>query len=121
MMHYKQKGLTTLGLLLVMFLIGSAIYAALRIVPLYIHYYKTVSVLESIKDDGVDDLGRSGIRTLIDRRFNISYVDHIDSSDVKIKMTRDGAEMTIDYEERAPLVYNLSVIASFKKTVEVAR
>jgi len=122
MNHHKQKGLTAISLLFVLALVGGAIYTALRVVPMYLNYYKVVSVLESIKEDReTADLGKYKIRDLISRRFNINYVEHIDAKDVKIKKTQKGMVMSVEYEERAPLFSNLSVVASFDKSVEVTR
>ena len=68
----RQNGMTAIGWLIVLALIGFFVLLTLRMLPSYLEYYKVVSTLDSLKKEGTMS-SPAEIRRLIDRRFNISY------------------------------------------------
>jgi len=60
------------------------------------------------------------IRKLIDRRFNISYVEAIQPKDVIIKPVGPNYQVIADYESRKHIFANVDVVMSFYKEVLVS-
>lgn len=112
----RQKGMTGIGWLIVLGLIGFFVLLALRMVPAYLEYYKVVSTLESLaKESGYQSPGE--IRDLLERRFDISYVTTITPKDVQIKSAGQYYSVTAKYDSIEHLFGNVSVMMSFNKQV----
>ena len=112
----QQKGMTGIGWLIVLALIGFFVLLALRMVPAYLEYYKVVSTLESIeKESGFSSPAE--IYRLLERRFDISYVNTIMPKDVQIKSAGQYYRVHAKYEAREHIFGNVSVVMSFDKQV----
>lgn len=117
---HKQKGVTAIGWLIILGLIGFFTLLTLKMAPAYMEYYKVVSSLESLEEESGMQTP-ADIRRLLNRRFNISYVETINEHDVKI--TRHGSiyKVTAKYDSRVHLFGNVYVVMAFYKQVQVRR
>jgi hypothetical protein len=111
--------MTAIGWLIVLALIGFFVLLTLRMLPSYLEYYKVVSTLDSLKKEGTMS-SPAEIRKLIDRRFNISYVEAIQPKDVIIKPVGPNYQVIADYESRKHIFANVDVVMSFYKEVLVS-
>jgi hypothetical protein len=122
-MRGKQSGMTFLGLLVLIVVVGSWVYAAMRVVPLYLNYMKVSSTLEKVRDELDSNPGTTDImiRRAIEKHFDIEMVreDVFNSKDVIIRKDGGGYKVTASYEDTAPFIANISFLASFDKTVEI--
>ena len=117
---HRQKGMTAIGWLIVLGLIGFFTLLTLKMSPSYMEYYKIVSSLESLeKEPGIKS--PDDIRRLLNRRFNISYVETINEKDVKITTAGPLFRVTAKYESRVHLFGNVYVVMAFYKQVQVRR
>ena len=117
---HKQKGVTAIGWLIILGLIGFFTLLTLKMVPAYMEYYKVVSSLESLEEEsGLHT--PADIRRLLNRRFNISYVETINERDVKITSAGPVYKVTAKYESREHLFGNVYVVMEFYKQVKVRR
>lgn len=112
----RQKGMTGIGWLIVLGLIGFFVLLALKMVPVYLEYYKVVSTLESLAKESGYESPRE-IRDLLERRFDISYVNTITHKDVIIKSAGKHFNVRAKYDAREHLFGNVSVLMSFDKQV----
>jgi len=117
---HRQKGMTAIGWLIVLGLIGFFTMLVLKMSPSYMEYYKVVSTLESLEAES-NITSPADIRRLLDRRFNISYVETLDAKDVKITTAGPAFKVTANYESRVHLFYNVYVVMTFYKQVKVRR
>lgn len=114
----RQNGMTAIGWLIVLALIGFFVLLTLRMLPSYLEYYKVVSTLDSLeKEPGLES--PAAIKKLIERRFDISYVESIQPEDVVIKASGPNFRVIADYESRKHIFANVDVIMSFYKEVLV--
>ena len=119
-MRHRQHGLTLIGFLMVLVLLGCVAYIAMRVVPPYIEYYSVVNNIKGVAlEPGITTMDAERIHNLIGRRFNISYVESIEPKDVKILRDTNGMRLAVDYEVRKPVVSNVDLIIHFEKTVPV--
>jgi DNA-dependent RNA polymerase auxiliary subunit epsilon len=114
----RQNGMTAIGWLIVLALIGFFVLLTLRMLPSYLEYYKVVSSLDSLQKE-TDLSTPADIRKLLDRRFNISYVESIQPKDVDIKAVGPNFRVIADYESRKHIFANVDVVMSFYKEVLV--
>ena len=119
-MRRAQQGVTLIGFLLMLVLAGCIAYLAMRTVPAYTEYFSVVSALKGVaQEPGVETMDPDRIHNLLGRRFNVSYVETIDHKDVKIIRDTNGMRLSVDYEVRKPVAYNVDLVVHFEKTVQV--
>ena len=118
----RQKGMTTLGMILMVAFVGLFVFAGLRLTPVYLNYMKVAGVVNGIQEefDGQNP-SRSGIRKSISRRFDIESVGQITARDVTVTQVDGGFEVSAVYEHSAPFIANVSFTVHFDKTVLVRR
>jgi len=118
----RQKGMTLLGWLVVLGVIGVFAIAVLRVGPLYLEYYRVNSVLSSLPTE-MQGGGKTkqDIKSYISKRFNIEAVNVINSGDVKIERKGENFAVSVKYDARSAFIGNLDFIITFEKAVEVPR
>jgi DNA-dependent RNA polymerase auxiliary subunit epsilon len=114
--------MTFLGILVIIIVVGAWLYAGIRLAPKYLEYIKVASTLEKVRDEYASNPGSTEImlRRAIERHFDIEMVTDVDSKDIEIKKENGVFTMRANYEDTVPLVYNISFLVTFDKTVEVA-
>ncbi|WP_298219193.1 DUF4845 domain-containing protein [Halothiobacillus sp.] len=111
-----QSGMTLIGLIMYAFIAFFLAILLMKVVPLYLTDQKISSIfkqLESFHGDATQ------IRSTIDKQLDINEIDNITSKDFKITPSGTGLKVTYNYEGRADIVGNLSVVASFTHSVNV--
>ena len=120
-MQQRQRGMTFLGILVLIVVVGAWVYAAIRLAPKYLEYMKIAATLEKVRDEHENNPGTTDfdLRKSVERHFNIESVTAITENDIEIK--RDGSVFTVRaaYDDTVPLVANVSFLVQFDKTVEV--
>jgi len=122
-MRNRQSGITFLGLLVLIVVVGSWVYAAIRVAPLYLNYMKVANTLEKIRDEYESNPGTTEamLRKALERHFDIEMVNEevFTYSDVVIRKEGGMFRVSAAYEDTAPLAYNIYILVSFDKTVEI--
>ena len=120
-MRHKQRGMTLISWILVLgvaFLFG---VAALRLVPVYLEYYKITSSLASVQREFNGQSVTVGeLRTALAKRFDIESVRVIKKEDVKIERQAGGYALRAKYDHRAPFIANVGFIVAFDKSVQIS-
>jgi hypothetical protein len=117
-MRNRQRGVTAIGWLFLLTPIAIVGYAGIRLAPLYLNYMKVTRALDQVATDLKEGGGDpQGIRTAVDKHFEIDMVEYPTTKDMKI--TRDGAGWVVQmaYDDEAPLFSNISLHVTFDKTV----
>lgn len=116
----RQRGMTTLGMLILVAFVGLFVFAGIRLVPVYLEHMKIVSVLDGVKDEFQGQgPSRQDLMRSLSRRFDIESINIISERDLSIKKVADGYVIEAKYENRTPFISNISFAVSFNKTVEV--
>ena len=50
-MQHRQRGMTMLGILVVVVVVGGWVYAGIRLLPKYLEYMRIASTLEKVRDE----------------------------------------------------------------------
>lgn len=122
-MRSRQSGMTLLGLLVLIGVVGTWIYAGIRITPMYLNYMKIASTLEKVKDeyDSNPSTTEFMIRKAIERHFDIEMVNEtvFNFRDIVVRKRGGVFVVTAAYEDVAPFAANISFLGAFDKTVEI--
>lgn len=121
-MQQRQRGMTFLGILVLVVVVGAWVYAGIRLTPKYLEYMKVAATLEKVRDEHASVPGTTEFMLMkaCERHFNIESVTAITEKDIEIKRDGDVFTMRAAYDETVPLVGNVSFLVSFDKTVEVS-
>lgn len=114
-----QSGLTLTSFLIVLCVVGFFIYIGMKLFPVYTEYYSVVVDMKGLAaEPDVKKMSPEQVRDRLSRRFSMSYVESVKPENVKITR-KDGYQLTVAYEVRRNLIYNLDFVAVFDKTVEL--
>lgn len=120
-MRHRQRGMTMLGILVLVVVVGAWVYAGIRMTPKYLEYMRVASTLEKVRDEYDSNPGTTEfmLRKAVERQFDIEMVEVITSNDIEIK--KDGGLFTMRaaYDDTVPLAGNVSFLLEFDKSVEV--
>ena len=121
-MKRKQGGLSLLGFLVVLAVVGFAAYVGMKLFPMYQEYYSVRSAMKGLANEpGVADMDPAKIQDLFFRRLYINYSENVKPQNVKFERTEGGRKKRVNYEVRRPLVGNLDVVGRFDSTQELTR
>lgn len=113
-MKRTQGGMTLIGFVIVLAVIGFAAYIGMKLVPMYSEYYAVKSALKGLKaEPGIANQAPAKIQDLFFRRLYISYSENVKPSNVTLERADGGWVMSVDYEVRKPLIGNLDVVGKF--------
>jgi len=121
-MKRNQGGMTLLGFLMVLIVVGFAAFIAMRLFPMYQEYYSVKSALKGLSGEaGVSDMDPAKLQDLFFRRLYINYSENVKPANVKIERMDGGWKMRVNYEVRRPLVGNLDVVGKFDAAQDLTR
>lgn len=114
MMKRTQGGMTLIGFVIVLAVIGFAAYIGMKLVPMYSEFYAVKSALKGLKaEPGIANQAPAKIQDLFFRRLYISYSENVKPANVTLERADGGWVMSVDYEVRKPLIGNLDVVGKF--------
>ena len=115
----RQGGMSLVGLFLAAIGLGLAALVVMKVVPLYIADQKLTSVFESIGQEAAGSPHE--IRRMLAKRLDINEVDDkFDPKDFEIRPVTGGYRVTYNYDGRAQLFGNLSLVAAFQHQTRVS-
>lgn len=119
-MRYRQQGMTFIGLVCVLALVGVIVYAGIRLVPVYINYMKVVRTMQSVATEFKGDKPDQGrMRVSLDKHWDIEDISEVNAKDIEILKDNDVVSMHVTYDHTVPYLSNVSLTAHFDKTVKV--
>ena len=112
----RQRGMAMIQWLILVLIVGGTAMMAIRTVPHYIDFYTMVSVVEALPKNEVHVMSKQKIRDSLKKRFKINNIREFDLTKiVAIERKRGTTALTLDYEIREHLFYNVDVVLSFTK------
>ena len=120
-MQHRQRGMTMLGILVVVVVVGGWVYAGIRLLPKYLEYMRVASTLEKVRDEYDSNPGSTEfmLRKAVERHFDIEMVEVIAAEDIEIKKDGSQFNMRAYYDDTVPLAGNVSFLVEFDKSVVV--
>src|SRR5271163_1679184 len=108
-MRNRQRGMTFIGLLLVLALLGVIGYAGIRLVPVYLNYLKVSKIMDStaLELQGSSDPGN--IKRSLERHWQIDDPSAPDLKDIEITKDEEGAVMHVAYDDTVPYIGDVSL------------
>jgi Tfp pilus assembly major pilin PilA len=120
--HRNSRGITLIGFLIMLCVAGFFAYIVMKLVPVYVEYFGVVKAMEQVKNEpGAAQRSVEEIRRELNVKFDLQYVDEHDIPPQAIQVKREatGPVLRIAYEKRVPFMYNIDLVASFDKSVNL--
>jgi hypothetical protein len=120
LMRRRQQGMTFIGLMCILVLVGTIGYAGVRLVPVYLNYMKLARTLDSAASEFKGEAANlDNVRKSIDRHWAIEDITGIDQKDIEITKDDGGLTLHAVYDDTVPYIANVSLSVHFDKTVKV--
>ena len=117
---HRQRGMTTIGWVLVFLLIAFFALITLKLFPIYLKSFSVGSVISDLKDEpGISTMTSRQIISLVEKRLDVNMVTDVDANDIYVEKVGNTMTISADYEVRKSILGNVDVVVSFNKSVEV--
>jgi len=121
-MKRTQSGMTLIGFIIVLGVVGLFAYIGMKLVPMYSEYYAVKQALKGLQaEPGIADRDPAKIQDLFFRRLYISYAENVKPENVDLKRIDAGWQMDVNYEVRKPMIGNLDVVGKFTASEKMTR
>jgi hypothetical protein len=111
----KQQGSMSLGMMYLIFSLGFFLMCAFKIGPAYLDNSFVEAALKSMgSDPAIAEMSNRDFRKKLSKKFSMNNIRGEVTEAVQVKKTPKGTLITIDYENRIPIVANLEVVLTFK-------
>jgi hypothetical protein len=122
-MRKQQRGMTTIGLVMLLAVFGLIAFGVLQLIPVYLENMKVVQVLNQVKSDFEgQNASVAQIKTAIGKRVNIEDLRGFDwRNDFVISRSPNGYWITAEYDRKKAYVANVSLLVEFEHEVEITR
>lgn len=119
-MKQRQRGMTFLGMVTILVILGAALYAGIRLVPVFLDYTKVARALEQVRDEhAAIESNPQLIRNSLERRWDVEDIKGIGWKEIEIKKGNEGYEVRAAYDVETPFVANVFLLARFDKSVTI--
>jgi hypothetical protein len=116
----KQKGMTTIGWIIMIAFIGFNGLVAINVAPVYFTDSNVKSLWRSLETDTtLIGLSPKKLRQSISKRLRVNNVYDIKKDDIKIKKSKGFHIVSLEYEPRGKIVGSLDYIITFKHEAKV--
>jgi hypothetical protein len=109
----SQGGISLVGLILILFILVVVAIFSLKLIPVYMEYFKAKAAIEAIAADRSKTSSPAEVRKAFDSRATIDDIETIKASDLEI--TKDGNDVVINftYRKEVPLFANIGLFVDF--------
>jgi hypothetical protein len=122
-MQGKAKGITLIGFVVLLGILGFFAYLAMRLIPMYVEYFGVVKAMEQVRSEpGAAQKSLDEIRRELSLKFDTQYVDSasVPPSAIQLKREAGGSTLRIAYEKRVSFMYNIDLVGKFDKSINLA-
>ena len=117
----KQSGMTAIGWLVILILIGFFSMLTIKLGPIYMENYTIRKAMESLAaEPEIASKSSSDIRTQLFNRLDINYVQTLPRDKVKVKKAGGVVNIDVTYEVRRKMIGNVDAVVSFSEKLKLA-
>lgn len=113
----KAQGITLIGFVFVLGVLGFFLYAGMQIGPVYMDHMSVIKAMKTVASEGGDP-SPGEIKNRISKLLYISYVDQVKPEDFKV-VRGNGRELRVKYEVEKEFIGNLSFKIKFEDSVSL--
>ncbi|MBD8873555.1 DUF4845 domain-containing protein [Rhodanobacter sp. DHB23] len=121
-MKTKQSGVTLIGFLVILLVVGFFGFMAMKLVPAYSEYMGVAKAVNGVASEGVSGKSLDEIRRNLMYKFSMQYVDDktIAPTDITISRNAGGTNtLNVTYDKDVPFMYNIDFLLHFQKSAQL--
>lgn len=110
----RQRGLSTISIMLIILVVVFFGTCAVKLAPVYIQSFTVKRAVENVVNQYKGKkVSVADIKSSLSKQFLVNRVEGLDSRNIKVG--RKDGKMTLDatYEKRVPLMFNIDVVLKF--------
>ena len=117
---HRQAGASTLVMLVMVLFFGGLLMMAVRLAPAYVDNL-TVQELMKRLDENENPVAMTPVqlRNWVKKQLQVNNVDSFDASYVTMEKRGDVALVTVEYEVRTDLFFNVDAVIQFRHEYEM--
>ena len=119
-MKSRQTGITLIGFLIVMAVVGFFGYMAMKLAPSYSEFMGVTKSMKQVVSAGTTGKSLNDLRRELMFKMSFQYVDDatIKLSDIKLLRDASGTNtLFVAYDKKIPFMYNIDFLLHFEKGV----
>lgn len=121
MLHkQRQKGMTFLGYVIVIGIIGFFAVMAMKLAPIYLEYQSVVRIMNNVAQQSPSGTPPRAIRDAIQKQFDVNNIDRVKGSEIEVKRNKGTTTISIDYEARTKFAGRLWFLMLFDHSVNLS-
>ncbi len=107
----RQSGMSALGILSIMLMVGFFLMCAIRIVPPYLEYLSVKDIISRMAmEHEPGETQVSDIRRKIANVFNTNQIYQLEPKDVEVYSKQGKTYIDANYEVRLPIVWRIDAV-----------
>lgn len=118
----KQAGMTLISWVIVLGLIAFFATLTMRLFPMYQEYFAVKQVMAGMeKEITANRLTKQQVMLLLSKRFNTGYITAVKKDNIELLRGKNNVhvdKIIIDYEERKPFMFHISLVGNFHLEAE---
>ena len=111
----KARGITLIGFVFALGVLGIFLYAGMQIGPVYMEHFSVKDAMDRVAKEG-GNLTPSEIKSMLGKSLNISYVTQVDANDFKV-VRGNGRQLQVNYVVEKEFIGNLGFTMKFSESV----
>jgi len=114
MNYSKQKGMTFIGLVVVLGILGIFVFSVLKVFPVYMEHFSVTKSMEAVENNPkIKTLSSSAIKSLLVKKFDMNEVTSVTHKEIKVHRGTGDLSVSITYEVRDDYLGNVDIVLSF--------
>lgn len=109
----RQRGLSLLGMIVGLALVGFFGVLAAKLIPTYVEYWSVRKIFAAMEKNGELNAPPPEVRRAYERRNAIEDVRHVLGRDLEIRKEGGDTVVSAEWSVKVPMVANISVCIDF--------
>lgn len=114
------RGITLIGFLVVLVVIGFFAYVAMRLIPIYLEFHTVSAAMDKVKSDArLQNAQPIDIRKAFMKYLEVDYVTSIGDQHVTVSRERGRPVLRVKYQIEKPFFDKIYFVGKFDRSVEI--
>ncbi|MGH8726717.1 MAG: DUF4845 domain-containing protein [Burkholderiales bacterium] len=113
----KTRGLSMIGFLFVIVVVGFLVVFLFKLIPAYVEYFSIKNALSAMaRDSELQNASPQAIRSAFSRRVQIDDIKAIEPADIGIEKDGGNLVLSTSYSKRVPIIGHFNACLDFSIT-----
>jgi Tfp pilus assembly protein PilE len=112
-MRQRERGISLMGLILILFVVVIVGIFSLKLIPAYIEFFQAKAAIEAIAADRARTGSVAEVRKAFDARATIDDIKAISASDLEVGKEGNDVVISFSYRKEVPVVANIGLFVDF--------